>query len=110
MTVQASRLREAREFLGFTDAQVTKALGLPPGRLQALESGGGPVTGQELRRLSRLYTRPVPWFSGESSFQPSPALLRKVERMPEHDREAMLDFAEWLQGAGPAPAPRRVRP
>jgi transcriptional regulator with XRE-family HTH domain len=95
-----ARLREAREFFGFTVADVAAALGCPAGDIEQLEAGGTTITGEYLRKLSRLYRRPVAWFSDETSFEPSADLLRQVEGLSGHDREAVLDFAEFLQGAG----------
>lgn len=103
MARQASRFREAREYLGVSQEQVSAALKWDVDRIMQIEDGGTKVTGLEVRRLARLYRRPVAWFSGVSDFQPSPDLLRKVEHLCDGDREAILDFAEWLQGAGPAP-------
>ncbi len=103
-TVKASRLLEAREFLGLNREDVAHATGWHVDRVITLEDGtGGPITGLELRKLSRLYRRPVAWFSGETTYQPSPDLLRQVENLGDGDRETILDFAEWLEGAGPPP-------
>ena len=98
--IQSSRLREARDYVGFTREDVARACGWDVDRIITLEDGtGGPMTGLELRKLARLYRRPVAWFSGESRYQPSADLLRHVEDLHPGDREAVLDFAEWLAGA-----------
>jgi len=105
--IQAALLREAREYLGLSRADVATACGWKVDRLVALEDGtGAPVTGLELRKLSGLYHRPVEWFSGESEFNPSPDLLRQVESLTPGDREAVLDFAEFLHGAKNLAVPR----
>jgi hypothetical protein len=75
-----------------------------------IENGRQAITGEELRKLSRLYRRPIAWLFGESTFQPSPEMLRQLHenpRLTDIDREAVLDFAEFLQGAGPMP--KRLR-
>lgn len=106
--VQAGRLREARELLGLTRDDVASATGWHVDRVITLEDGtGGPITGLELRKLSRLYRRPPAWFSGETTFNPGTDLLRQVEDLHPGDREVVLSFAEWLQDAGPAEPPRR---
>ncbi len=105
--IQPGRLRDAREYVGFTVAGVARALGCEAGDLARMEDGEAATTGEHLRKLSRLYRRPVAWFLGESRFEPDAALLRMVEGQTEHDRSAILDFAEWLQGAGPPERPAR---
>ena len=110
--VSAGRLREAREYIGFSQGDAASAMQREPGWVDDIERGRQQVTGEELRRLSRLYRRPVAWLCGETTFQPSAEMLRQLNenpRLTEGDREAVLDFAEFLQGAGPAPKPRRDR-
>lgn len=101
--VQPGRLREAREYLGFTREQVATVLHCSPLLIEAMENGtAGP--GPELAaKLVNLYRRPLWWLCGETRFQPSEDLLHKVEGLHPGDREVILDFAEWLQDAGPAP-------
>ena len=111
--VSAARLREAREYLGFSRDDAATALDMPRDRLNGLEDGtSGKITGAELRKMSRLYRRPPGWFTGEWEFHPDPDMVRQLNenpRLTDGDREAVLDFAEFLQGAGPAPKPRRDR-
>lgn len=104
---KASRFREAREYLGFSRDDVDAAIGWPEGSVAALEDGSCTISGEHLRKLSRLYRRSAAWLRGETAFTPDPALLRSVENLTPGDREAILDFAEFLQGAGPAPKPKR---
>jgi transcriptional regulator with XRE-family HTH domain len=106
--VKADRLRDARVYLGFSRDDVSGAMGRERRWVDDIENGRQQVTGEELRKLSRLYRRPVGWLCGETTFQPDPEMLRKLHenpRLTEGDREAVLDFAEFLQGAGPAPVP-----
>lgn len=98
----ATRLREAREYIGLGRERAAEALGCSLLLVESLENGGAEPGPEMLERLGRIYMRPVAWFRDESGFTPSPELLRQVERLTPHDREAMLDFAEFLQGAGPA--------
>jgi transcriptional regulator with XRE-family HTH domain len=94
--VSADRLREARVYLGFSQDDVSGAMGCERRWVDDIEHGRQPVTGEELRKLSRLYRRPVAWLCGETTFQPDAGLLRQVENLTEGDREAVLDFAEFL--------------
>ena len=105
----AARLREAREYLGFTVEQAAARAGMTVFTLQLLETGGYTPAKRTMKRLAAAYLRPVDWFSGDWEWTPSPELLRRVEHLSEGDREAMLDFAEFLQGAGPAPELTRKR-
>ena len=110
--VKADRLREAREYIGFSKDDVARAMQCEPIWVDGIENGRTTVTGEELRKLSRLYRRPVAWLCGETTFQPSAEMLRQLNenpRLTDGDREAVLDFAEFLQGSGPAPKPRRDR-
>ena len=104
-----ARLLEAREYLGFSVDQVARALSCSPLIIEAIEAGEAKLPGEMLRKLSRLYRRPVAWLQGEVLFQPSPELLREIENLTPGDREAILDFHEFLHDAGPAPALHRTR-
>lgn len=108
-TIQPSRLHEAREYMGLTLEQVAGKLGCPVQLISELETGASYPGPPVAIRLGRLYRRPRWWLCGETRFQPSRGLLRKVEGLMPGDREAVLDFAEWLQGAClPRPVKRDV--
>jgi transcriptional regulator with XRE-family HTH domain len=110
-----ARLREAREILGLTQEDVADALSIPRTSVLAMEAGRRKVTGIELRRLGRLYRRPIDWLLGESE---SPvageeALHRATAELSPEDKEQVLRFAQFLASAG-APGgevavPRRPR-
>jgi transcriptional regulator with XRE-family HTH domain len=108
-----ARLREAREYVGLLQEDVASALGIPRASVSALESGKRRVTGLELRRLARIYRKPVGWLLGEKDTQLSDAepLYRATEALSPRDREQVLRFAQFLAaagtpgGPGPAAAP-----
>lgn len=105
----ATRLREAREFLGLTQADVAAALGVQRTSINAMEAGKRNVNGVELRRLARLYRRPVEWLLGVDSPPPAAdALYRLTEKLSETDRQQVVRFAEFLAAAGGPPS-RRAR-
>lgn len=113
-----TRLREAREYVGLLQEEVATALGIPRTSLSALESGKRKVSGVELRRLARLYRRPVGWLLGEEDVDLGEVepLFRATAQLSEQDREQVLRFAEFLAGAGrparadaPARAAKRRR-
>ncbi len=101
-TVIGSRLREAREFVGLLQDEVAAALGIPRTSLSALEAGKRKVSGVELRRLARLYRRPVAWLLGEedTDLSDTDPLFRATAQLSDHDKEQVLRFAEFLAAAG----------
>ena len=107
-----ARLRQAREYLGVSQEAVAEALGVPRASVSAMESGRRKVSSLELRALARLYKRPLEWFYGDDA-QPIAedetvtALFRATKNLKPEDKEQVLRFAEFLKGAGPAPARRR---
>jgi transcriptional regulator with XRE-family HTH domain len=109
-----ARLRQAREFLGVSQEAVAEALGVPRASISAMESGRRKVSSLELRDLSRLYKRPLDWFY-DGGKEPIPedetvtALFRATKHLNQEDKEQVLRFAEFLKGAGQAPARRRSR-
>jgi len=109
----ASRLRQARELLGLTQADVAAALGVQRTSINAIEAGKRNVNGVELRRLARLYRRPVEWLLGVDSPPPAAdALYRATQKLSEEDKEQVVRFAEFLGAAGTPPRrrPRATEP
>lgn len=105
-----ARLKESREYIGLLQEDVATALGIPRTSVHALEAGKRKVTGLELRRLARLYRRPVGWLLGEEDVNLNDAepLFRAAAALSETDREQVLRFAEFLAAAGkPGAAGRR---
>jgi transcriptional regulator with XRE-family HTH domain len=111
-----ARLKEAREYVGLLQEDVAAALRIPRASVSALESGKRRVTGLEVRRLARIYHKPVGWLLGEEDIELSQAepLFRATESLSAQDREQVLRFAEFLAAAGkPAgsrPATGRPQP
>jgi transcriptional regulator with XRE-family HTH domain len=105
-----ARLREAREYVGLLQEDVASALGIPRASVSALESGKRRVTGLEVRRLARIYRRPVGWLLGEEDVELTEAepLFRAAEALSERDRDQVLRFAEFLAAAGKPAASGRA--
>lgn len=106
-----ARLKDAREYVGLLQEDVATALGIPRTSVHALEAGKRKVTGLELRRLARLYRRPVAWMLGEEDVDLNHAepLFRAAAALSDTDREQVLRFAEFLAAAGkPGSAARRA--
>ena len=98
----AQRLREAREYIGLLQEDDTLALGIPRASVSLIESGKRRVSSLELRRLGRLYRRPVAWLLGEEGAEVdmNAPLYRATAALSDQDKEQVLRFAEFLARAG----------
>jgi len=105
-----ARLKEAREYIGLLQEDVATVLGIPRTSVHALEAGKRKVTGLELRRLARLYRRPVGWLLGEEEVELDDAepLFRATAALSQEDKEQVLRFAEFLAAAGKPGGGRRA--
>src|SRR5258706_13147060 len=63
--IMGDRLREAREYLGFSQEDVAKYLDVSRSALSNIETGQRKVDALELKKLANLYKRPVTHFTGE---------------------------------------------
>jgi transcriptional regulator with XRE-family HTH domain len=95
------RLREAREYLGFSQDQVATFLGVSRSALSLMESGQRKVDALELKKLAGLYKRSVGYFTGEQEDASIGAdvrhLARKVSDLSSEDREELARFADFLR-------------
>ena len=98
------RLREAREYVGLTQDEVAKRLGVPRSALSNIEAGQRKVDALELRTLARLYQRPTAWFTEEGVAAVQPALPKEVAHLARaaaslssRDREELARFADFLR-------------
>lgn len=117
----AVRLRDARDTIGLTQAQVAASLGVHRPTISELEAGRRGVTAEELYKLSELYCVPVSELLSESpataevvaerlmlrSFEAnSPGVNRALQRFVA-DRKAEFELEELL--AIPHPVPSAIR-
>jgi transcriptional regulator with XRE-family HTH domain len=98
----SGRLREAREYLGFSQEEVATFLGVSRSALSLIETGQRKVDALELKKLAGLYKRPVGYFTGEESEEISfgadvKHLARKVAELSPDDREELGRFADFLR-------------
>jgi transcriptional regulator with XRE-family HTH domain len=104
------QLREAREYLGLSQEFVATYLAVPRASVSAMETGKRRVTSLELKKLAKLYKRPLAFFLGaedQELVQPdetSRALFRTARDLTDEDRKQVLQFAQFLRHAGRAPA------
>src|ERR1700687_754734 len=95
------RLREAREYLGFSQDQVATFLGVSRSALSLMESGQRKVDALELKKLAGLYKRPLGFFTGEEGEEDASIsadvkhLARKVSDLSADDREELARFADF---------------
>ena len=98
------RLREGREYVGLTQDDVAKRLGVPRTALSNIEAGQRKVDALELITLARLYQRPTTWFTEEGEAAAMPVLptgvahlARAAAALSSRDREELTRFADFLR-------------
>jgi transcriptional regulator with XRE-family HTH domain len=110
----ASRLREAREYLGLSQEFVAEHLRVPRATISAMETAKRKVTSIELKQFARLYRRDYSFFLGdEPAGDEEPvgaALFRAAKGLSPADREQVLRFAQFLKQAGGGPRASWDRP
>ncbi len=100
------RLREAREYLGFSQEQVATFLSVHRSALSLMETGQRKVDALELKKLAGLYKCPVGYFTGEETEETSfgadvKHIARKVSKLSPDDREELSRFADFLRARKP---------
>lgn len=96
------KLREAREYLGLSQDEVSKLIGIPRAAISLIETGQRRVDALELKEFARIYQRQVNYFTDEEVAAEAPAksvdfLPRALQGLSEKDREELLRFAEFLK-------------
>jgi transcriptional regulator with XRE-family HTH domain len=95
------RLREAREYLGLTQDDVAKKLGIPRSAISNVEAGTRKVEAMEFAQLARLYQRDLSWFTGGRPAKKVPQVVAHVARTAEalstKDRAELARFADFLK-------------
>jgi transcriptional regulator with XRE-family HTH domain len=97
-----ARLREAREYVGLSQDEVAKTLSIPRTALSNIETGQRRIDVLELKKLARLYKRPVEYFTGEEKVDQSlPAGVARLAQtavgLSQRDRQEVTRFAEYLR-------------
>jgi transcriptional regulator with XRE-family HTH domain len=97
-----ARLRDAREYLGLSQDEVAKYLGIPRTALSLIESGQRRIDALELKKLAQFYKRPVAYFTGESQSEAGMPedvahLARAAAGLSKGDRRELSRFAEYLR-------------
>ena len=102
-----ARLREAREYLGLSQDEVARVVGLPRPAVSLIESGQRRVDALELMKFAELYQRPVANFTGDvDAGAPIPNavqyLARAAAKLTAADQAELLRFTEFLSSKGAA--------
>ncbi|SDS47788.1 Helix-turn-helix [Streptomyces sp. TLI_053] len=96
------RLRNTRDYLSMSQQYVSDMTGIPRSAISDIERGTRRVDSLELKKLARLYTRPVSYFLdkeeevdlGEHALA---GLPRALVGLTDGDWEEVLSFAEFLK-------------
>lgn len=100
-TVLSKRLREAREYRGFSQEEVARHLGVPRSAISLIESGSRRVSAEELSKLATLFQATMESLTGQDQEPSEPESVRMVARaaadLSATDRDEVLRFAEFLR-------------
>ena len=96
----ATRLREAREYLGLSQDDAAAALQLSRPAVTNIESGMRKVDALELEQLAKLYGRSVQYFLGNAETVPDSKIAfaaRTLKGLSDKDLDEVVRFAEFLR-------------
>ena len=97
-----ARLKEAREYRGFSQEDVAKYMGVSRSAISLIETGARRLDVLELRKLAKLYECSTEELTGEQPSQaPEQDSIKMVARataaLSPEDRSEVLRFAQFLQ-------------
>src|SRR5688572_21343254 len=102
------RLKEAREYVGFSQEEVAKYLRVPRSAISLIETGARKVDTLELTKLAKLYQRSVAELTNENAATGDAHSVQMVARaaaeLSPEDRSEVLRFAEFLRSKKPEKA------
>lgn len=98
----AQRLREAREYVGLSQAEVAQAMNLARPAIANIEAGNRKVEAVELEQLASLYGQSVTYLlSGDDPLASTPDqvnfLARAVKGLSPKDLDEVARFATFLK-------------
>src|SRR5438874_13821549 len=96
------RLKDAREYRGYSQEDVAKYLGMARSAISLIETGARRLDILELRKLAKLYECSIEELTGEKpSQEQEPDSIKMVARaaaaLSPEDRSEVLRFAQFLQ-------------
>lgn len=108
----ATRIREAREYVGLSQEDVARALGLSRPAITNLEAGTRRIEAVELDKLARLYGRSVNFLlTGDEPVTAAATpekvafLARALKGLSERDVAEVARFADYLRRSGESKSP-----
>lgn len=111
----AKRLREAREYVGLSQEEVSKALNLSRPAITNIESGTRKVDAIELDQLAALYRQTVSYLlTGEAQIGVAPTkevafLARALKGLSEKDVAEVARFANFLKRSSDVKVTKKPR-
>ena len=96
-----ARLRETRAYLGLSQDEVARYLGIPRTALSQIERGRRRVDILELNKVAQLYKRPLAHFMGEPQdgdiwSEEVKYLARATAKLSRSDQRELNRFADYL--------------
>ena len=99
--ILSTRLKEAREYRGFSQEDIARYLGVPRSAISLIENGSRRVSATELSRLASLYQTTMESLTAQDSEESEPDSVRMVARAAAElsvtDRDEVLRFAQFLR-------------
>ena len=94
------RLKHARKYVRLDPEEAATYIGIPVSSVHDIEMGKRDVSEPELKKMSKLYMRPVKYLlSGEPVESVDiDQLLANEPKMSDHNRRTIQRFAEFLVG------------
>jgi transcriptional regulator with XRE-family HTH domain len=94
------KLKAAREYLGYSQEEVAEKLGVARAAISLIESGQRKLDSVELMELSKLYERPMAYFT-EDDFsielgEEAAVFARNYSELSAEDQKELFQFAEYL--------------
>ena len=104
-TILSKRLKEEREYRGFSQEEVARHLNVPRSAISLIENGSRRVSAEELSQLAKLYQTTMDSLTGQNQETSEPESVRLVARaateLSPKDRDEVLRFAQFLQSRNP---------
>ena len=99
--ILSARLKEAREYRGFSQENIARYLGVPRSAVSLIENGSRRVSATELSLLASLYQTTMESLTGLDGEESEPESVRMVARAAAElsvtDRDEVLRFAQFLR-------------